>query len=97
MYLLGEIEKFAAMPKPDVKKIAFEVATLGMKGFDVNDSTQKYQLRSLPAPFSGLRLVCSSTSTYPSLASIEAPRHSKIDGPFMVSPLFLNASRSILT
>ena len=31
---------------------------LGMKGFDVNDSTQKYQLRSLPGRFSGLHMVC---------------------------------------
>ena len=29
-----------------------------MKGFDVNDSSQKYQLRSLPGRFSGLHMVC---------------------------------------
>jgi len=40
-----------------VQKIGFEVAALGMKGFDVNDSTQKYQLRSLPGRFSGLHMV----------------------------------------
>ena len=29
-----------------------------MNGFDVNDSTQKYQLRTLPGRFSGLHMVC---------------------------------------
>ncbi len=58
MYLVATIDKFAAMSKQDVKKIRFEVATLGMKGFDVNDSTQKYQLRSVPRRFSGLHMVC---------------------------------------
>jgi hypothetical protein len=45
MYLVGAIDKLAAMSKQDVKKTGFEVVTLGMKGFDVNDSTQK-----IPAP-----------------------------------------------
>ncbi len=58
MYLVGAIEKFAGMSNQDVKKIGFEVATLGMNGFDVNDSTQKYQLRSMPGRFSGLHMVC---------------------------------------
>ena len=57
MYLLGAIEKFEKMSPQEVQKIGFEVATLGMKGFDVNDSTQKYQLRSLPGRFSGLHMV----------------------------------------
>ena len=59
MYLVRAIDKFAATSKQDVKKkTGLEVATLGMKGFDVNDSTQKYQLRTLPGRFSGLHLVC---------------------------------------
>ena len=58
MHLAGAIDKFAAMSKQDVKNVGFEVAPLGMKGFDVNDSTQKYQLRSLPGRFSGLHMVC---------------------------------------
>ncbi len=42
----------------EVRKIGIEVATLGTEGFDVNDSSQKYQLRSLPGRFSGLHMVC---------------------------------------
>ena len=57
MYLLGAIEKFEKMSPQEVQKIGFEVATLGMKGLDVNDSAQKYQLRSLPGRFSGLHMV----------------------------------------
>ena len=38
--------------------IGFEVATLGIKGFYVNDSIQKYELRSVPGRFSGLHMVC---------------------------------------
>ena len=57
MYLIGAIKKFERMSREEVKKIGFEVATLGMRGLDVNDSTQKYQLRSLPGKFSGLHMV----------------------------------------
>ena len=46
------------MSKQDVKKIGFEVATLGINGFDVNDPGQKYQLSALPGCFSGLHMVC---------------------------------------
>ena len=46
------------MSRQEVQKIGIEVATLGMKGFDVNDSSEKYQLRSLPGRFSGLHMVC---------------------------------------
>lgn len=45
------------MTAEQVKNVAFEVALLGAKGLDVNDPTQKYQLRSLPGTFSGLHLV----------------------------------------
>jgi tetratricopeptide (TPR) repeat protein len=64
MYLLGAIEKFEKMSPQEVQKIGFEVATLGMKGFDVNDSTQKYQLRSLPGRFSGLHMVSLMYAAY---------------------------------
>ncbi len=58
MYLLGAIQKFDAMSKKDVQKIGLEVATVGMRGLDVNDSSQKYQLKSLPGRYSGLHMVC---------------------------------------
>ncbi len=56
MYLLGAIEKFGEMSRQELQKIGLEIATLGMNGFDVNDSREKYQLRSLPGRFSGLHM-----------------------------------------
>jgi hypothetical protein len=58
MYLTGAIEKFAGLPRKQVERIGYEVARLGMDGFDVNDSRQQYQLQSLPGRFSGLHMVC---------------------------------------
>ena len=46
------------MPKPEVQKIAFEIAMLGSRGLDVNDPAEQYQLQSIPCKFSGLHLVC---------------------------------------
>lgn len=40
-----------------MQKIGFEIAILGMSGLDVNDSREKYRLKSLPGEFSGLHLV----------------------------------------
>ncbi len=56
--LVGAIEKFGGMSRRDLQKIGIEAATLGMKGFDVNDSREKYQVRNLPGRFSGLHMVC---------------------------------------
>ncbi len=58
MYLVGAIEKFGGLSRQELQKIGLEIATLGAEGFDVNDSREKYQLRSLPGPFSGLHMVC---------------------------------------
>ena len=58
LYLFGAIEKFGGMSRPEVQKIGYEIAMLGTNGFDVNDSSEKYQLRSLPGRFSGLHMVC---------------------------------------
>ena len=58
MYLIGAIEKFAGSSRKEVEKIGYEVATLGINGLDVNDSRERYQLRSLPGRFSGLHMVC---------------------------------------
>lgn len=58
MYLLGAMERFDGMNRQQVQQITFEIAMLGRRGLDVNDSAQKYQLRSLQGRFSGLQLVC---------------------------------------
>lgn len=58
MYILGALEKYAAMSDGEVKKVGFEIAMLGTRGIDINDSTSKYKLKSLPGEFSGLHLLC---------------------------------------
>jgi tetratricopeptide (TPR) repeat protein len=57
MYCLDALKKFAIMTKAEVQAIGFEIALLGQRGIDVNDSAQKYTLRSLPGNFSGLQLM----------------------------------------
>ena len=58
MYCLGALERFSGMPRAEVQKITFEIAMLGTRGLDVNDSTQKYTVQSMPGRYSGLHLVC---------------------------------------
>lgn len=58
MYLLGGLQKFEKMDRAEIQKIAFEIAILGQRGLNPNDSAQKYQLKSLPGSFSALHLLC---------------------------------------
>ena len=58
MYLVGALERFNGMKTSEIQKIAFEIGKLGQTGLDVNNSDQKYRLRTLPGQFSGLHLVC---------------------------------------
>lgn len=58
MYCLAALEKCASMSPKDVRNVAFEIATVGMKGINPNDATRKYSLRTLPGEFSGLQLLC---------------------------------------
>jgi hypothetical protein len=57
MYCLGALERFGKMTHAEIQVIAFEIATLGTKGLDVNDPGRKYRLRSLFGEFSGLHLI----------------------------------------
>jgi hypothetical protein len=45
------------MDAEEVRGVAFEIALLGRNGLDTNDSTPKYELRSLPSRYTGLQLV----------------------------------------
>jgi hypothetical protein len=56
-YCLEALEKFEEMTPDEVQQVSFEIVLLGMNGLDVNDSTPKYRLRSLPGKFSGLHLL----------------------------------------
>jgi hypothetical protein len=58
MYLLEALERFAAMPAAEVKKVGYEIAMLGTKGIDINDPTAKYSIKTFPGDYSGLRLLC---------------------------------------
>jgi len=58
MYCVSALEKYASLPADQVQKIGFEIAILGTRGLDINDSTQKYSLQSMPGKFSGLHLLC---------------------------------------
>ena len=58
MYCLGALEKFASMTPDQVQKIGFEIAILGTRGLDINSSTPKYTIKTLPGQFSGLHLLC---------------------------------------
>ena len=57
-YCGDAIRMFEAIPKDEVQKITLEIAMLGAKGLSVNDTSKKYQLRSLPGDFTGLHLLC---------------------------------------
>jgi Flp pilus assembly protein TadD len=58
MYCLGALQKFEKIKPEEVQKIGFEIALLGQRGLDTNDSTPKYKLKSMPGQFSGLHLLC---------------------------------------
>ena len=58
MYCLGAMEHFAKLSPVEIQRITFEIAMLGTKGFEVNNSEQQYELRSMPGKFSGLHLLC---------------------------------------
>ena len=57
MYCLAAIKKFNGLPRDKVQGIAFEIAMLGRKGFEVNNPSVKYTLRSMEGEFTGLQLV----------------------------------------
>jgi tetratricopeptide (TPR) repeat protein len=57
-YCLKAIEHFAGLSDKEVERILYEVGMLGTKGFDTNDETKQYELRSMPGKFSGLEMVC---------------------------------------
>lgn len=57
-YCITAIQEFRNRPLDEVKRIAFEIATLGRAGIDVNEPSRRYRLDSLPGEFSGLHLVC---------------------------------------
>jgi tetratricopeptide (TPR) repeat protein len=58
LHCLSSLKYYKNRPVPEIQKVSFEIGELGRKGLDVNDSTQKYTLESLPGKFSALHLLC---------------------------------------
>ena len=61
MYIAGALQTFKKLGPQKRQMIALEIAVLGRAGLDINDSTDKYTLKSLPGKFSGLHLQPSCT------------------------------------
>ena len=57
MRCLSALECFDGLAPAAIQRIVFEITMLGTKGWNVNDPTPRYELRSLPGKFSGLQLV----------------------------------------
>lgn len=58
MYCASAMEILEGKLPAELQKIAFEIAMLGTRGLNVNDSSVKYNIRSLPGEYSGLNLLC---------------------------------------
>ena len=57
MYCIAAMERYKELGSEKTKTIAFEIAMLGRSGFDINNPSKKYKLKSLPGEFTGLQLV----------------------------------------
>ena len=80
MYCLGAIERFEKLPAPEVQRITFEIATVGRNGLDVNDSAQKYHLKTVDGSFSGLHLVCLMYVGFKTFAPEQGRRLRSLEG-----------------
>jgi hypothetical protein len=54
---LSALETFKGKSTQKVKDISFEIGMLGRQGFEINDPTKKFTLRTLPGEFTALQLV----------------------------------------
>ncbi|MFA6371144.1 MAG: tetratricopeptide repeat protein [Methanothrix sp.] len=57
LYILSALETFKGKSTQKVKDISFEIGMLGRQGFEINDPTKKFTLRTLPGEFTALQLV----------------------------------------
>jgi tetratricopeptide (TPR) repeat protein len=59
MYCLGALEQLSSKPRSEIQLITSEIAFLGRRGLDINNSPEKkYHLNSLEGDFTGLELLC---------------------------------------
>jgi Flp pilus assembly protein TadD len=57
-FCLDAMIRFRQMPRERIQQITFEIAMLGTKGINPNNSDEFYSLKSLPGSFSALQLLC---------------------------------------
>lgn len=57
MYCLDGLKRFRDLGDARTRSIVYEISMLGRGGLDINESSKKYSLRSLPGTFSALQLV----------------------------------------
>ncbi len=57
MYIMGALDTFDRIGSRKRQEVALEIALLGQRGLDINDSEQKYSLKTLPGKYSGLHLL----------------------------------------
>ena len=56
-YCRGALERFSKMSVSQIGQLVYEIAMLGSHGLNINDSSRKYHLRSLPGEYTALQLV----------------------------------------
>jgi tetratricopeptide (TPR) repeat protein len=57
LYILSALETFKGKSAQEIKDISFEIGMLGRQGFEINDHTKKFTLRTLPGEFTALQLL----------------------------------------
>ena len=57
MHCLDGFKRFRDLGDARTRSIVYEISMLGRGGLDINESSKKYSLRSLPGTFSALQLV----------------------------------------
>jgi tetratricopeptide (TPR) repeat protein len=57
MYILSAMDMFKGKSTQEVRDISFEIGMLGRQGFEIDDPTRKFTLRTIPGEFTALQLV----------------------------------------
>ena len=78
VYIKDALDRFSTMTPKDIQDLAYEIATLGMKGFSINDPSKKYTLKRLAGEFTGLQLVSIMYAAYQQFAPGTGCRHRPI-------------------
>jgi tetratricopeptide (TPR) repeat protein len=56
-YMVRALEMFNDKPLKMIQDVSFEIALLGRQGFEINDPTKKFRLKSVSGEFTALQLV----------------------------------------